>query len=59
MLSLIALIGQRDQAGDLQLGQDPRDPLGLLVVPQGGSLFGSWSTCGSSGGDTGHEGKDP
>ena len=34
--ALVALIGQDDQAGGLQLGQDASDPLGLLVVHRSG-----------------------
>ena len=36
--SLVALIGQGDQPGGLQLGQDAPDPLGLLVVDRAGRI---------------------
>src|SRR6266568_7523955 len=38
--SLVALIGQGDQAGGLQFGQDAPDPLGLLVVHRAGQRPG-------------------
>src|SRR5689334_18723679 len=38
--SLVALIGQGDQASCLQLGQDAPDPLSLLVVDRAGQRPG-------------------
>ena len=38
--ALVALIGQGDQAGGLQLGQDAPDPLGVLVVHRAGQRPG-------------------
>ena len=38
--ALVALIGQGDQAGGLQFGQDAPDPLGLLVVDRAGQRPG-------------------
>src|SRR6266704_1960718 len=34
--SLVALVGEGDQAGGFQLGQDAPDPLGVLVVHRAG-----------------------
>jgi hypothetical protein len=38
--ALVALIGQGDQAGGLQLGHDAPDPLGALVVDRAGQRAG-------------------
>src|SRR5262249_7293402 len=49
--ALVALVGQRDQPGGLQLGQDSPDPLGLLVVHRAGQL--SWSIASLTRGFSG------
>jgi hypothetical protein len=38
--ALVALVGQRDEAGGLEFVQDAPDPLGLLVVDRAGQRAG-------------------
>ena len=49
--SLVALIGQGDQARGLQLGQDAPDPLGLLVVHRAGQRPGHPQDVAARAGD--------
>jgi hypothetical protein len=49
--SLIALIGQGDQARDLQFGQHAPDPLGLLVVHRSGQFPGHPQDVAAGAGD--------
>jgi hypothetical protein len=38
--ALVALVGQRDQAGGLEFGEDAPDPLGFFVVDRAGQRAG-------------------